>query len=214
MTTLQEAVNKIDTWQVGAAFVTGLLPGGRVVQSLAGAGTDVFLTWRDAQSDACSEYPFEEMVQDFAKSFAIEMIGSYIGDFASKYGVQAIEQGLKQLGVDEATIKKLTKALDDGDGSDGSDSSSSTGPNVCSFSPDTPVLTRDGLKPISTLFPWEQVWAYNEATGEFGWYPITAVWVEPHETLLYLTLDSEVIETTPEHPFLLADGRWVAAGDL
>ena len=199
--------------------MTGLLPGGRVVQSLAGAGTDVFLTWQDAQRDACEEYPFEQMVQDFAKSFVVEMIGSYVGDFASKYGVQAIEKGLKQLGVDEATIKKLTKALDDGDGSDGSDGSDSGVSPPCafnSFSALTVVLTDEGFQAISTLQLGDTVLAWNEATGQLEWQPITALISHQDTVVQYLTLSGEVIiiTTTSNHPFYTVERGWVVAGQL
>ena len=32
--------------------------------------------------------------------------------------------------------------------------------------------------------------------------------------ILELTVDGELIETTPEHPFYTSDSTWVAAGDL
>jgi hypothetical protein len=31
---------------------------------------------------------------------------------------------------------------------------------------------------------------------------------------VYLTVDGETIETTPEHPFYAADGEWIAAANL
>ena len=209
VTTLQEAVNKVDYWQVGAAFVTGLLPGGRVVQSLAGAGTDVFLTWQDAQRDACEEYPFEQMVQDFAQSFAIEMIGSYIGDFAAKYGVQAIEQGLKQLGVDEATIKKLTKALDD-----------------CptnSFTAGTVVHTDQGLVLIEAVEIGDRVYALDPETGESGYFEVVALHNHLTGELLNITVESEggdsvfpmeVMSITPAHPVYVEGRGWVDAAEV
>ncbi len=35
-----------------------------------------------------------------------------------------------------------------------------------------------------------------------------------HEVLVYLTIDGEELTTTPEHPFLKADGQWTPAGQL
>lgn len=78
--------------------------------------------------------------------------------------------------------------------------------------------------------------AYNEATGQNGYYPVTAIHenLDPELTFLWVKSNSgakELIQTTPEHPFYLAqnvDGstrpapqgheelneRWVGAGHL
>jgi hypothetical protein len=42
----------------------------------------------------------------------------------------------------------------------------------------------------------------------------TAVWVHDDPVILLLTIDGEVVETTPEHPFYTEDGLWVPAGEL
>lgn len=85
---------------------------------------------------------------------------------------------------------------------------------ICSFSGDTLVSTADGLAAISTLEEGDYVLAYDEATGTIGYYPILATWVHEDPVIVFLTIDGELIETTPEHPFYTADGDWVAAGDL
>ena len=88
------------------------------------------------------------------------------------------------------------------------------GMGQCSFSEDTPVTTEDGLQPISELEIGDKVLAYNEETGEIGYYPVTATWFHDDPVIVHLTLDGEEIETTPEHPFYTAAGVWVAAEDL
>ena len=70
----------------------------------------------------------------------------------------------------------------------------------CSFSAETLVSTSDGLKPISTLQEGELVLAFDEATGNVGYYPILATLAHLDQTLVTLTLDGERILTTPEHP--------------
>jgi intein/homing endonuclease len=60
----------------------------------------------------------------------------------------------------------------------------------------------------------DYVLAYDEASGAVGFYPVTAVWVHEDPVILLLTIDGEVVETTPEHPFYTEDGVWVAAGAL
>lgn len=85
---------------------------------------------------------------------------------------------------------------------------------ACSFSGETLVMTEDGLVPISEVELWDKVLAYNEETGEIGYYPIIAVWEHLDSIIVTLTIDGEEIETTPEHPFYTATGDWLAAADL
>ena len=63
--------------------------------------------------------------------------------------------------------------------------------------------------------------AYNEATGEIGAYPITAVISHVDLEIVLLTIDgdpstssgTETLETTAEHPFYeLEAAPWLAAG--
>jgi hypothetical protein len=84
----------------------------------------------------------------------------------------------------------------------------------CSFSSDTVVMTEDGPKPISKVAPWDKVLAYDEETGEIGYYPVTAVWQHVDSVIVTLTIDGEEIETTPEHPFYTASDEWLAAAEL
>ena len=84
----------------------------------------------------------------------------------------------------------------------------------CSFSADTVVMTEDGPVPIAELEPGDLVLAYNEETGDVGYYPITDVWSHDDPVIVYLTMDGETIITTPEHPFYTEEGQWVAAGEL
>ncbi|MEZ4646338.1 MAG: polymorphic toxin-type HINT domain-containing protein, partial [Chloroflexota bacterium] len=81
----------------------------------------------------------------------------------------------------------------------------------CSFSAETMVLTEDGLVPIAEVGQHEYAWAYNEESGEFGFYPIVAVWSHEDPMILYLTIDGETIATTPNHPFYTVDDEWVHA---
>lgn len=85
---------------------------------------------------------------------------------------------------------------------------------ICSFSADTVVVTEAGVKPISEVGLYDKVLAYDEVTGEIGYYPVLAVWAHEDPIVVELTLDGEVVETTPEHPFYTAAGEWVAADSL
>jgi hypothetical protein len=86
--------------------------------------------------------------------------------------------------------------------------------NQCSFSGDTSVATEDGDKPIREIEEGDEVLAYNEATGETAEYEVEAVWSHLDPVTVYVTIDGEEIETTPEHPFYTKERGWVAASDL
>jgi hypothetical protein len=86
-------------------------------------------------------------------------------------------------------------------------------------------MTAEGEVPISAIQVGDLVLAYDEETGETGYYTVTAVMVHIDPTIVYLTIDGETIETTPEHPFYVMEsapwlatgetkGRWVDAGEL
>ncbi len=107
-----------------------------------------------------------------------------------------------------------------------------------SFTPTTLIRTLNGLVAISALTLGISVLAYNEQTGQNGYYPITAVHKNNDPAITYLEIKdpeqggkSEFITTTPEHPFYLqvnADAsarpkpqghedlssKWVGAGHL
>jgi RHS repeat-associated protein len=84
----------------------------------------------------------------------------------------------------------------------------------CSFSDDTLVTTKEGMIEIEDVEVGDLVLAYDEETRTTGEFAVTALHEHVHEVLVYLVVDGEFIETTPEHPFYTADGEWVAAGDL
>ncbi len=84
----------------------------------------------------------------------------------------------------------------------------------CSFSADTPVMTEDGLVPISQVSLETLVLAFNEAAGEIGYYPVIAVWAHEDPVIVYLTIDGETVTTTPEHPFYTSEDEWVEAANL
>jgi hypothetical protein len=203
--TWDQAFHSINLGQVGLAAVVGLIPGGRATKAAVEALGGVLLKWLDAQNNVCEDYLFEQMMVDFSFSFATHLILGKVVDVVAKYGVQAVKQGLMKMGFDQTTVNKALKQFDEGTGST---------PNVCSFSGDTLVLTKEGLRSISQLRPGDIVFAYNEATGEFGWYPITAVWAHQDETIIYLIINGELILTTPDHPFFTDTLEQIPAGQL
>jgi RHS repeat-associated protein len=88
--------------------------------------------------------------------------------------------------------------------------------DVCinSFSPDTLVMSRNGLLPISELKIGDYVLAYDQTLGTIGYFPIEAISIHEDLVVGYLVINGEKIQTTPGHLFYLASDEWIAAGSL
>jgi hypothetical protein len=89
-----------------------------------------------------------------------------------------------------------------------------------SFAEATPVTTLEGLKPIGELKTGDRVLAQDEETGTYAFEPITQVFRHQDPVKVYLTVEepatglTEVIETTPDHPFHVPGRGFVPAGSL
>lgn len=81
------------------------------------------------------------------------------------------------------------------------------------FPAGTPVATKDGLKNIEEIQVGDEVWSYDEHTGEIGLKPVVNTFTRTTDLLIKLEINGEVITTTPEHPFY-ANGEWKEAGLL
>jgi hypothetical protein len=84
---------------------------------------------------------------------------------------------------------------------------------VNSFSVETLVATETGLQPIAEVDAGELVYAYNEATGEVGLYPVKDEIAHLDKEIVTLVIEGERIYTTPEHPFSV-NGQWIDASKL
>ena len=82
-----------------------------------------------------------------------------------------------------------------------------------SFTPDTPVLTSTGLVSIADTQPGALVLAYHEGLGASTYYPVDALLAHEDPVVIELTIEGELVETTPEHPFFVED-KWVSVGKL
>ena len=158
-------------------------------------------------------------------NFGLRSLGSAVSTLMAKVAPRALEKGI--------SLTRATKAR-------GSELIQNLLKKGClnSFAPSTSVRTLSGLVAISALSLGTPVLAFNEQTGENGYYPITAVHRNIDPDITYLTIQdpeqgnkSEFIETTPEHPFYLAtnvdtlprpqpeghadlSAKWVGAGHL
>lgn len=119
---------------------------------------------------------------------------------AKKMTKEAIEAGAKQTA--EMLSKMSVKSL--------------TGGRLCVFAcfpAGTPVATKEGLKNIEEIRMGDEVWAYDEITGEIGLKPVTNSFERQANILVKIEIDGETITATPEHPFY-ANGEWKEAGLL
>jgi RHS repeat-associated protein len=85
------------------------------------------------------------------------------------------------------------------------------------FGKGTLVWSATGLRQIQDLRVGDQVWSWNEQTGEIALKPITETFVTPDRPLVELAVSgsvSEVITTTPGHPFWVEGAGWVHAEEL
>jgi hypothetical protein len=86
-------------------------------------------------------------------------------------------------------------------------------PQKNSFSADTLVSTADGKIAIAEVEVGDTVYAYDPETGLVNEYTVTHTWEHDDDSIVTLTIDGEVIETTPWHPFY-TDHGWITAGAL
>jgi hypothetical protein len=83
------------------------------------------------------------------------------------------------------------------------------------FAGETPVRTRTGSQPIAQLVPGDEVWAWEEATGECTWKPILEVYRSDADEMAELDFGAAVpLRLTPAHWLWAEPGGWTAAGDL
>jgi hypothetical protein len=78
----------------------------------------------------------------------------------------------------------------------------------------TLVATSEGLLPIEQIQPGDQVYAYDDATGEEHLAEVVALHHRDVEATWVLEVGGETIETTDEHPFYVAGQGWTEAKDL
>jgi len=90
----------------------------------------------------------------------------------------------------------------------------------CCFAGGTPVLTKDGLKPIELVKEGELVASRDEKTGEIEWKPVTKLFVNKEDRITYALIlvdaqgHEEKYEVTDNHPFNVDGLGWVDSINL
>jgi Pretoxin HINT domain/Domain of unknown function (DUF4280)/HNH/ENDO VII superfamily nuclease with conserved GHE residues len=135
-----------------------------------------------------------------AKIGVRQAIKAGVKQVAKKVGKEALEAAAKQTAevLSKMSVKRLTMG------------------RLCVFAcfpAGTPVATKNGLKNIEDIRAGEEVWAYDEKTGEIGLKRVLSTNEQEVHTLVELTIEGEVIRTTPDHPFYV-NNEWREAGLL
>ena len=85
--------------------------------------------------------------------------------------------------------------------------------NYC-FVAGTLVQTEDGSKPIEEIEVGDQVWAWDEETGEIALKPVLETYVNETDELIHIIVNGEEIVSTPGHPFYSPVKGWTDAVHL
>ena len=78
----------------------------------------------------------------------------------------------------------------------------------------TLVLSKDGTVPIEHIKIGDYVFTENPETGEKGLKLVLNTFINQTSELVHLSVNDEIITTTPEHPFYVTNKGWVTATKL
>ncbi|MEM9776544.1 MAG: putative Ig domain-containing protein, partial [Chloroflexota bacterium] len=185
----EDAWNSINWAQVVWSGLEGFfIPGGPLGEAIASGASDVAINGATAWWNG-TEYSAQQALQDFAMGAISGFLGDAAGDLMKKYGSDAVQTGMRKI-----------QDIFGGGG--------------CSFSYDTLISTEDGFVPIGEIEIGDWVWAFDEAAEKIDLFPVTDTFKHHDTEIVYLTIDSIIISTTPEHPFYTIDDEWVNAGSL
>ena len=81
------------------------------------------------------------------------------------------------------------------------------------FTGDTLVKTNKGYVPICDVSVGDYVYSYNEFANIYEYQPVSDISRRTTKDIVVVSVDNEVINTTPTHPFYTSDG-WVEAQNL
>ena len=82
------------------------------------------------------------------------------------------------------------------------------------FTAGTKIHTKDGFKNIEAVKAGDYVWSENPETYEKALKKVKKIFVREKDSIIRLSINGEVIETTDEHPFYVESKGWVKAAEL
>ncbi len=83
-----------------------------------------------------------------------------------------------------------------------------------SFPTGTPVLLSNMSKSVENVAVGDEVWGAHEITGEVDTYPVSDTFSRIADSLIVITIGTDIVKATPEHPFWEIDKGWTRAEDL
>lgn len=78
----------------------------------------------------------------------------------------------------------------------------------------TKVSVEKGFIPIEKVKAGDRVWSEDTRTGKKELKKVKKIFVREKDSIVRLSINGEVIETTDEHPFFVKDIGWIPAGEL
>ncbi len=78
----------------------------------------------------------------------------------------------------------------------------------------TLISTEKGFTPIEQIKPGDYVWSENPETNEKALKKVNKIFVREKDSIIRLSINGEIIETTDEHPFYVEGKGFIGAGDL
>ena len=183
----------VSGWQIARSGLEGLIPwktpGGRLGKAALSASGDVMVEWLNNGSN----YSTEQAVQDFAVGFIGDLAGGGLGELISKYGSKAVRGGMRKLGFDCETIRKLV-------------------PSLC-FVKGTLILTNNGLVSIENVAIGDSVWAYSDSLHILTKKVVYQTYISETHKLVKILIGNTYILCTPDHPFYVQN-NWIKAINL
>ena len=131
----------------------------------------------------------------------------------------ALIPGATGLGLASRGAKGAEHAIEAARGADNAADAAAAAAKGCCFVAGTPVLTKDGLKPIEDIKAGDLVLSRNVETGEQTYKPVTDI-IPRHDRVIWeLTVQSEdgeteTFRTTDEHPWWVNGQVWKRTDEL
>lgn len=78
----------------------------------------------------------------------------------------------------------------------------------------TKIAVKNGFLPIEKIKAGDRVWSEDMRTGKKTLQKVKKIFVREKDSIVRLSINGEVTETTDEHPFFVKDIGWIPAGQL
>jgi len=199
---MNSPVNYVDPWGTTASTPTVVSNSAGYMDAAVGIGgglAEAFVPFGGAVSAA-----LDGNYSDAAIEVGLEVVGMAAGLVSGGLGYVAIKTAM--------VARKADKLMDS------VDAAANVLRRTCCFVAGTLVLTEDGYRPIDELVVGDKVWSKDVETGEKDWKAVTRLFEKYREIYELRVVDesgeSNLIETTDDHPFYVVGNGFVDVIDL